>query len=89
MSGTASSIVLGFLLSTAYGTLFHLLIGGPGRRLILYVIASWLGFTIGHFLGEMLLIDWFKLGPLNLLAASAGSWIALFSSWWLARRSSS
>jgi fucose permease len=87
MMGTASSIVLGFLLATAYGTLFHVLIGGPARRLILYVIASWLGFAIGHFVGEMLLLDWFKLGPLNLLAASAGSWIALFLSWWLAGRS--
>ena len=89
MSGTASSIVLGFLLSTAYGTLFHLLIGGPARRLFLYVVASWLGFAIGHFVGDMLLLDWFKLGPLNLLAASVGSWLALFGSWWLAGRSSS
>lgn len=88
MSGTASSIVLGFLLATAYGTLFHLLIGGPARRLILYVVASWLGFAVGHFVGNMLLLDWFKLGALNLLAASVGSWTALFGSWWLAGRSS-
>lgn len=87
MSGTASSFVLAFLLATAYGTLFHLLVGGPARRLILYVITSWIGFAIGHFAGEMLLLDWFKLGPLNLLAASAGSWIALFLSYWLAGRS--
>ncbi len=87
MSGTASSIVLGFLLATAYGTLFHLLIGGPARRLFLYVIASWLGFAAGHFIGDALLLDWFKLGPLNLLAASIGSWLALFGSWWLAGRS--
>ena len=88
MSGTASSIVLGFLLATAYGTLFHLLIGGPARRLVLYVVASWLGFGIGHFLGGMLLLNWYQLGPLNLLSASVGSWIALFGSWWLAGRSS-
>lgn len=88
MSGTASSIVLGFLLATAYGTLFHLLIGGPARRLFLYVVASWLGFAVGHFIGGMLLLDWLKLGPLNLLAASIGSWTALLGSWWLAGRSS-
>ena len=87
VTGTASSIVLGFLLATAYGTLFHVLIGGSARRLFLYVIASWIGFIVGHFVGEMLLIDWFKLGALNLLAASLGSWAALFSSWWLAGRS--
>ena len=60
MSGTASSIILAFLLATAYGTLFHLLIGGPARRLFLYVVVSWLGFAAGHFIGEMLQIDWFK-----------------------------
>ncbi len=88
MSGTASSIVLALLLATAYGTLFHLLIGGPARRLILYVVVSWLGFAVGHFMGNFLQIDWYKLGPLNLLSASIGSWIALFGSWWLAGRSS-
>lgn len=87
MSGTASSIVLGFLLSTAFAALFHLLIGGPIRRLILYILFSWIGFTIGHFLGEMLQLDWFKLGPLYLFSASIGSWIALLGSWWLAGRS--
>ena len=86
MSGTASSIVLGFLLSTAYGTLFHVLIGGPARRIILYLIASWLGFAIGHFVGDIFLIDSFQLGPLNLLSASVGSWVALIGSWWLAGR---
>ena len=87
MNGTASSIVLGFLLATAYGTLFHVLIGGPARRLLLYVVASWIGFAIGHFAGDILLIDWFQLGPLNLLSASVGSWAALLGSWWLAGRS--
>ncbi len=87
MSGTASSIVLGFLLSSAYGALYHLLIGGPARRLILYVLASWIGFILGHFLGNILQLNWFKLGPLNLLSASIGSWVAVLGSWWLAGRS--
>jgi len=87
MSGTASSMVLAFLLSTAYGTLFHLLIGGPAKRLFIYVIVSWIGFAVGHFVGNMFQLDWYKLGPLNLLSASIGSWIALLGSWWLAGRS--
>ena len=87
MSGTASSIVLALLMATAYATLFHLLIGGPIKRLFLYILVSWLGFAVGHFLGDMLQIDWLKLGPLNLLSASIGSWLALFGSWWLAGRS--
>lgn len=84
MTGTASAFVLGFLLATAYGAGFHLLLGGPARRILLYILASWMGFTIGHFLGDLLNISLFKLGALYLFSASLGSWIALIASWWLA-----
>ena len=84
MTGTASALVLGFLLSTAYGAAFHLLIGGPARRILLYILASWMGFTLGHFLGDLLNISLFKLGALYLFSASLGAWIALIASWWLA-----
>ena len=84
MVGIASALVLGFLLATAYGAGFHLLLGGPARRIVLYVLASWLGFVVGHFLGDLLNIEWFKLGVLHLFTASIGSWIALIASWWLA-----
>lgn len=86
MSGTASSIVLALLLSTAYAAAFHFLTGGPARRILFYVVVAWLGFTLGHFLGQALGIGWFKLGPLYLLSASVGAWIALLGSWWLAGR---
>ncbi|MCA9935254.1 MAG: hypothetical protein H6662_03530 [Ardenticatenaceae bacterium] len=84
MVGIASALVLGFLLSTAYGAGFHLLMGGPARRIVLYVLASWLGFALGHFLGDLLNIEWLKLGVLYLFTASIGSWLALIISWWLA-----
>ncbi len=54
MNGTASALVLGFLLATAYGAGFHVLLGGPSRRIILYLIAAWLGFSLGHILGDLL-----------------------------------
>ncbi|MCA9976322.1 MAG: hypothetical protein KC413_11250, partial [Anaerolineales bacterium] len=75
MVGIASALVLGFLLATAYGAGFHLLLGGPARHILLYVLAAWLGFAIGHFLGDMLNIELLKLGALHLLSASIGSWI--------------
>jgi hypothetical protein len=81
----ASGIVLGFLLATAYGAGFHLLLGGPARRIILYLFASWLGFALGHFVGDFFSIELFKLGPIHLFGASLGSWIALIASWWLGR----
>ena len=85
MIGTASGIVLGFLLATIYGAAFHLFVGGPPRRIILYVLASWVGFTIGHFVGDLLGIELLRLGAVHLFSASLGAWIALISSWLLER----
>jgi hypothetical protein len=85
MDGMASGIILGFLLATAYGTGFHLLLGGPARRIILYVLSAWVGFAIGHIVGDIFQINLLKLGALQLFSASLGAWIALIASWWLAR----
>ena len=85
MISTASGIVLGFLLATIYGAAFHLFVGGPPRRIILYVIASWVGFTIGHIIGDLVNLDVLKLGAVHLLSASVAAWIALIFSWLLER----
>jgi hypothetical protein len=86
MSGAASGLVLGFLLATAYGAGFHIILGGPARRILLYLGAAWIGFILGHFLGDFLNIELFKLGAVHLLSASLGAWIALIASWWLGRQ---
>ncbi len=83
VSGTASSLILGILLSTAYGAAFHFIVGGPFRRMLFYVFAAWIGFALGHVIGNVLNIDLFKLGALNLLSASLGAWAALIMAWWL------
>jgi hypothetical protein len=84
MSG-ASGVVLGFLLATAYGAGFHFIVGGPARRIILYLLASWIGFALGHVIGDFFGIEALKLGAVYLLTASVGSWIALIGSWWLSQ----
>jgi len=82
MNPTAAGIVLGFLLATAYGAGFHLILGGPARRIPLYIFAAWIGFTLGHFLGDLFNINLLKLGAIHLFSASLGTWIALIASWW-------
>ncbi len=82
ISQTASALILGFFIATAYGAGFHLLMGGGARRLLLYVGASWLGFALGHLVGDVLNINLLKLGALHLFSASLGAWIALIVSWW-------
>lgn len=89
MSGTAAGVVLGFLLATVYGAGFHLVLGGPARRILLYVLAAWIGFALGHFLGDLLSINLLKLGPVYLFSASLGAWIALIASWWLSKHEES
>ncbi|MBK9054169.1 MAG: hypothetical protein IPL78_25625 [Chloroflexi bacterium] len=85
MNGAAAGLIFAFLLATAYGAGFHVLVGGPARRLPLYMLAAWLGFTLGHFLGAVIGITWFKLGTVYLLTASLGSWITLVLARWLSR----
>lgn len=84
MTGAASALILGLLVASGYAALFHLIIGGPIRRLLIYLLAAWAGFAVGQFVGTMLNIDFLKLGTLHFLAASIGAWGALLISWWLA-----
>jgi hypothetical protein len=81
--GTSAALILGFLIATAYGAGFHFILGGPAKRIILYVLAGWLGFAIGHLAGDFFNIEIFKLGTIHLLSASLGAWIALITGWWL------
>lgn len=84
MTVAASGLILGFLLATAYGAGFHLLLGGPARRIILYLVAAWIGFALGHVVGDLINLNWLRLGALQLFSASVGAWVALLISWWLA-----
>ncbi len=84
MTTAASGLILGFLLATAYGAGFHLLLGGPARRIILYLITAWVGFAVGHIVGDLLNLTLLRLGVLQLFSASIGAWLALIGSWWLA-----
>lgn len=86
MTTIASGIILGFLLATAYAAGFHLIIGGRPSKIILYLAAAWLGFLIGHFIGELVGVNALSLGAVNLISASIGSWLALISSWFLSNR---
>jgi len=74
---TLQAWLVGFALSTVLGAVFHLWLGGGSRRLALYLLAAWLGFALGHFVGEALLIDALKIGPLNAFGGTVGAAVAL------------
>ncbi len=73
------SVIFAFILATIYGALFHLLVGGDVRRLALYLLAAWLGFTLGHFAGALLGFDLLQVGALRVFSATAGAWVALLA----------
>jgi uncharacterized membrane protein YeaQ/YmgE (transglycosylase-associated protein family) len=77
------TLILGFILSTLYGALFHLWRGGNAGRLLLYIILAWIGFWTGQLIGNILNLGFDTLGQLHLVAATAGSLILLFIGYWL------
>jgi hypothetical protein len=74
---TLPTLLFAFILSTLYGAGFHLWQGGGARRLLLYLLAGWLGFALGHGVGEWLGIHLLAVGGLNGFAATLGSVVAL------------
>jgi uncharacterized membrane protein YeaQ/YmgE (transglycosylase-associated protein family) len=80
------SFVFGFILATLYGAAFHLISGGDAKRLALYLLAGWLGFSLGHLLGNMLEIRVLMIGPLYAFTATLGAVVALVAARLLNRR---
>jgi len=70
-------MVFSFILATLYGAVFHLVSGGDARRLALFLLAGWLGFALGHALGDLLDLTLLDIGPLHMLPATVGAWLAL------------
>lgn len=82
---TFPAVVFGIVLSTVYGTAFHFWKGGSLFRIFLYIILSWLGFWIGHFVGVALNWSFAAAGPINAGMATLGSAVFLFIGEWLGR----
>lgn len=80
---TLPAILLGLLISTLYGALFHLWRGGGFGRLILYLILGWLGFWSGQALASILGWTFLSIGQLHLGMATITSFLFLFIGYWL------
>jgi hypothetical protein len=76
-------LLLGIVISTLYGAIFHLWRGGGLGRLMLYIILSWIGFWSGQFLANYLGWTLFTVGSLHLGLATLGSLILLLLGYWL------
>ena len=76
---TIQSLLLGWLIASACGALFHLLRGDRLPRMVLYLITAWGAFFIGHFISELLDWNFMRVGTLNLFPALLATFIGLFA----------
>lgn len=74
---TLPGALLGLIIASLVGLLYHLLRGGSLGRLLLYIVSACIAFFAGHWLGD--LINWtsWRLGTLNLLPALLATVIIL------------
>lgn len=71
------ALLLGLLLSIAYAGLLHVWKGRTLRDLVLYLVASIVGFAIGHLLGLLLQIPLPLIGEVHVIEATVLAWVAL------------
>lgn len=76
-------VLLSCLLGGVYGMLFHLWRGKTLRDLIIYFLTGIIGFVAGQILGSLLGLNFFLLGPIHIVLATAASWVSLFLIQWL------
>jgi uncharacterized membrane protein YjjP (DUF1212 family) len=69
---------LGFILATLIGAAFHFIFGGDVKRLALFFLSAWLGFALGHYIGELSDFNLFNIGTLHVASAGIGALMALF-----------
>jgi hypothetical protein len=77
------ALLLGFVISTLLGVLFHVWRGGGLLRLILYILLAWIGFWLGQLIAVRFNISFLSIGQLNLGLACIMSMIFLGAGYWL------
>lgn len=82
---TLPALLFSVLITLLYGSLYHLVRGGGFWRLLLYVVLSTFGFTLGHLIGLWRGWVWIPLGSINLGVSSVGSFLLLLFGDWLSR----
>jgi hypothetical protein len=80
---TLPALILGTLLASLYGAIFHLFLGGGLGRLVLFLFLGWIGFLAGQILASYLGWTFDLLGPLHLGTASLSSFLFLGVGYWL------
>lgn len=76
-------LLLGIILATFYGTIFHFWRGGSFGRLLFYIMLSWIGFWSGNYVGNTFHSNFIKVGTLQAGFATIGAFVCLLIGYWL------
>jgi uncharacterized membrane protein len=79
------ALILGLIIASLYGALYHLVRDGGFWRLVLYLVLSWIGFAAGHSLATWLGWMFLPIGEVNVGPATIGSLVILGAGDWLSR----
>jgi len=82
---TIPVLLFALLISILCGTLFHLLRGGGGWRLLLYIGLSILGFAVGQWISTARGWHLLMFGALDIGMGLIGSVVFLIGGEWLSR----
>ena len=84
---TFASFILGIVIATIFGSAFHFWRGGGLKWLLLFNTFAWIGFWLGHLIGNAANIRFIEVGPINLGPAIIGTLVVLFLGYWLSMAS--
>ncbi len=76
---TLPGVILGFLIASACGLMFHVVRGGSLPRLALYVVTAWVAFFAGQLVSAWLGWSLLRLGSLNLFPALLATLVGLIA----------
>lgn len=82
---TLPALLFGFVVSLFAGAVFHLLTGGGGARLVMYLVVAAIGFWIGHAVGVQFNINALNVGPLRFGMGMLGCLVLLGLGYWLSQ----
>jgi len=75
---TFPTIIFGLAIATLIGALFHIWKDGGLGKLILYLVLSWIGFWVGHAIGEKYQISILDVGIfVSAIFLLFGHWLSL------------